>query len=48
LRTGLAVTVSLGAAEFEMVGALTVLGCLLAALPGFIGNRQPVAEGLRF
>jgi hypothetical protein len=47
LRTGLAVDVTLGASELAMVGALAALGCLLAALPGLIGNRQPVADGLR-
>jgi len=47
LRTGLQVGVALGASEFVMVGALAALGCLLAALPGLIGNRQPVADGLR-
>src|SRR5260221_184783 len=47
LRTGLQVGVVLGASEFAMVGALAALGCLLAALPGLIGNRQSVADGLR-
>jgi putative ABC transport system permease protein len=47
LRTGLAVAISLGTDELAMVGALPALGCLLAALPGIVGNREPVADGLR-
>jgi putative ABC transport system permease protein len=46
-RTGLAVRVALGSNELLMVGALVLLGCLLAAAPGIVSYRRPVSEGLR-
>jgi putative ABC transport system permease protein len=46
-RTGLAVGVVLGGSELAMVLALVALGCFLAAIPGVVSYRRPVAEGLR-
>jgi hypothetical protein len=41
------VGVALGTGELPMVGTLVALGCFLAAIPGTVSYRRPVAEGLR-
>jgi putative ABC transport system permease protein len=46
-RTGLAIAATIARPELLMVLALTLVGALLAIVPGVFSYRQPVSEGLR-
>ncbi len=46
-RSGIAMPVTIAAAEFRLVLILVAAGALLAALPAIAIYRQPVVEGLR-
>jgi len=46
-QTGVAMTVTIGGTELAWVGALLLLGMLLALVPALLIYRRPVVEGLR-
>lgn len=46
-RTGLALPVSIGQSEIEMVAALIAVGCVLAVIPAWASYRLPPSAGLR-